>query len=506
MALRGGRFLLAVAVVSFFTLLFMGLYPGPASAAKVFRVALGVEPTSLDPHAGLAGSDHDSFKQIFEPLVEVDPQGNAIPALAVSWENPTPKEWVFRLRKNVAFHDGTPFNAAAVEFNIKRLQDPATKSPVADIAKKIVGINVVDDSTIKLTLDAPNVDFPIVMQDRPGMMVSPAAVKKLGADFGRNPVGTGPFVFQSWKEGDSIKLKKNQNYWNKANVFLDEVELKVIPDQSVAVMNLQAGNLDMIISLSEERVQLLEKSKDIKTYYTPILEFFSTYMMSVPPFDKKEVRQALAYAVDREAITKALTFGYGRPATGHLPDIHWAYEGNVNRYPRNIAKAKELLAKAGYPNGVKATLTTIPVPPHNKIAQIVKQQAAEAGIDFTLEMVEPAQAIGKAMKKETNALQLGWSGRASTDATFQSLVHSAGAYNNKNYINPEADKLIERARSVSDIQERKKAYSALQKLVADDMATLVEYNKSLIVAAKSNVKGIKNYLDGKLRLTGISAE
>lgn len=504
MAKKTTHFMFIAALFLFAAVMVLGLSPNRTHAAKVFKVAIAVEPTSLDPHAGLAGSDHDSFKQIFEPLVEVNVKGNPIPALAVSWTNPTPTEWIFNLRKGVKFHDGTPFNAKAVEFNIKRLQDPATKSPVMGIAKGIVGINIIDDYTIKLTLKAPNVDFPIIMQDRPGMQMSPASVAKYGLDISRNPVGTGPFVFVSWKEGDVIKLRKNQNYWNKANVYLDEVELKIIPDKTVAVMNLQAGNLDMMVGLPAERVKQLQKSKKLNLYISSTNQFFCTYMMSgIEPFNKKEVRQALAYSVDRAAITKAMTFGLAKPSTGHLSAVHWAYEGDVETYPRNIAKAKALLKKAGYPNGIKVTLTTIPVAPHNKIAQIIKQQAMEAGIDFTLEIIGPAQAIGKAMKKQTNALQLGWSGRASTDATYQSLVHSSGAYNNKNYVNPEADKLIEAARSTSNMDERKAAYSALQKLVAEEMVTLIYYSGPLIMAAKKNVTGIRSFLDGKLRLTGI---
>ncbi|MEE9556991.1 MAG: ABC transporter substrate-binding protein [Candidatus Adiutricales bacterium] len=489
------------------TFLLVGMTPDVSSAAKVFKVGYpGPDPTSLDPHAGLSGGDHNFFKQIFDPLVEVDPKGQPIPALAVSWENPSPKEWIFHLRKGVTFHDGTPFNAAAVKFNIERLQDEATKSPVRGIALKIKAMDLIDDHTIKMTLDAPNVDFPIVLQDRPGMIVSPAAVKKYGLDFGRNPVGTGAFVFDSWQEGSVVKMHKNPNYWNKENVHLDKVEIKIIPDGSVAVMSLLGGDLDLLILVPLDRVKQVEKSKKLKLYITPALAFQCVYMMGIPPFDKKEIRQALAYSVDRESITKALTFGYGQVATGHLPRVHWAYEGNVERYPRNIQKAKELLKKAGYPNGVKATLTTIPAPPYNKIAQIVKEQAAEAGFDLTLEMLGPAQAIGKAMKKQTNALSLGWSGRASTDATYQSLAHSSGAYNNKNYVNPVADALIERARSTSNIEERKKIYSDLQKLLAEDMVTLIFFNTPLAVAAKKGVTGYENYLDGKLRLTGVKSE
>ncbi len=489
------------------TLLWAGLNSETYAANGAIKMALpGGEPTSLDPHTGVSGADHNFFKQIFEPLVEVDVKGTPIPALSVSWENPTPKEWIFHLRKGVTFHDGTPFNSEAVKFNILRLQDPATKSPVRGIALKVVGMDLIDDHTIKLTLNAPNVDFPVSMQDRPGMMVSPSAVKKYGLDFGRNPVGTGPFVFQSWKAAGSIMLKKNQDYWNKENVHLDTVEFKVIPDPSVAVMDFLSGGLDVLVGVPADRVKMLEKSKKTNIIIAPTLATTIVYLMGVPPFENKEVRQALAYSVDRESLTKALTFGYGRVATGLLPYLHWAYEKDVRSYPRNIAKAKELLKKAGYPDGVKVTITTTPDAPYNKIAQIIKQQAMEAGFDFTLEVLSPGQAIKKAITKQTNSLTSGWSGRTSTDATYQALMHSTGAYNNKNYLNPVADALIEKARSTSDIEVRRKAYSELQKLGAEDMVWMVIFNPPLIVAAKKTVTGYQPYLDGKLRLIGVKID
>jgi ABC-type transport system substrate-binding protein len=500
---------LAVTIMVVLTLTFLlAVFNSETHAANknLTLSAFGTEPTSLDPHVGVSGADHNFFKQIFEPLVEVDAKGKPIPALAVSWENPTPKEWIFHLRKGVTFHDGTPFNSEAVKFNILRLQDEATKSPVRGIALKIKGIDLIDDHTIKLTLDAPNIDFPVSMQDRPGMIVSPSAVKKYGPDFGRNPVGTGPFVYQSWKAADSLVLKKNQNYWNKENVHLDTVEFKVIPDPSVAVMNFLSGGLDLYIGVPPDRVKMLEKSKKTNIIISPTLATTILYLMGVPPFDKKEARQALAYSVDKESITKALTFGYGRVATGLLPYLHWAYEKDVKSYPRNIAKAKELLKKAGYPDGVKATITTTPDAPYNKIAQIVKEQAAEAGFDFTLEVLSPGQAIKKAITKQTNSLTSGWSGRTSTDATYQALMHSTGAYNNKNYLNPVADALIEKARSTSDIEVRRKAYSELQKLGAEDMVWLVIFNPPMIVAAKKTVSGYQPYLDGKLRLIGVKID
>jgi ABC-type transport system substrate-binding protein len=503
----GSKRAVTIMAVLTIALLLVGFNSKTDAANKELTLsAHGIEPTSLDPHVGVSGADHNFFKQIFEPLVEVDAKGKPIPALAVSWENPTPKEWIFHLRRGVTFHDGTPFKAEAVKFNIRRLQDEATKSPVRGIALKIVGIDLIDDYTVKLTLNAPNIDFPVSMQDRPGMIVSPAAVKKYGPDFGRNPIGTGPFVYESWKAADSIVLKKNQNYWNKENVHLDRVEFKVIPDPSVAVMSFLSGGLDLYLGVPADRVKMVERSKNTNVIISPTLATTIVYMMGVPPFDKKEVRQALAYSIDKESITRAMTFGYGRVATGLLPYLHWAYEEDVRRYPRNIAKAKELLKKAGYADGVKATITTTPDAPYNKIAQIFKEQAAESGLDLTLEVLSPGQAIRKAIMKQTNCLTSGWSGRTSTDATYQALMHSTGAYNNKNYLNPVADALIEKARSTSDLETRRKAYSELQKLGAEDMVWLVLFNPPLIVAAKKTVSGYQTYLDGKLRLIGVKID
>ncbi len=477
-------------------------------AARPFFINFDTAPSTLDPHTGQPGTDHNYFKQMFEPLVEIDVNGNPVPSLAVSWESKDLKTWTFKLRQGVRFHDGTPFNAAAVKFNIQRLQDPATKSKVQGIAKKILGIEILDNYTIRLTLDKPNVDFPIVLQDRPGMIVSPAAVKKYGKDFGRKPVGTGPFVFKSWKTGDSVTMKQNPHYWAKERVFLDDVVIKIVPDRNVAGMNLQAGKADLMVNVAPEHAARMKMDRKLRLYSRSALEFTCIYLRlkSSPQMGNKEVRQALAYVIDKDAISKALYFGTASSASGLLPAGFWAYEPDVTDYAaQNITKAKALLQKAGYPNGFEAKYTTIPAFPFNKVAQIVKQQASEIGIVLNIEMMGLGQAIQTSMMNKTDILGLGWSGRTSTDATFQSLVHSTGTYNGKSYSNAEVDRLLEMAKSTQDTDTRKRAYSRVQQILAEDLPLIPILHMPMFYAAKKEVSGIKLYIDLKLRLLDVKA-
>ncbi len=477
-------------------------------SAKTFIINHDTRPSTLDPHTGTPGTDHDYFKQMFEPLVEIDTNGNPIPSLAVSWESKDLKTWTFHLRKGVSFHDGTPFNAAAVKFNIERIQDPATKSKVRGTALKIKKLEIVDDYTIRLTLGAPNVDFPLTMQDRPGMMVSPAAAKKYGKDFGRNPVGTGPFVFQSWKISDSVIMKRNPNYWAKERVFLDEVIFKIVPDKNVSVMNIKAGKADLMLNVPPEHIMRLKADPKLKVYRRSGLNFEAVYlrMFASPPFNKKEVRLAFAHAIDKVAISKALYFGMAEPANGLFPKGFWAHDPNLPDFSRaNVAKARELLRKAGYPNGFDVVYTTIPAFPFNKIAQIIKQQAAKADIRITINMVGLGQAIKSTVLNKIPILGLGWSGRIATDATFQSLIHSAGSYNNKNYVNPTVDGLLAEGRATVDVAKRKATYSKVQRIISDEMPIVPLIHTQTACAARKSITGIKYHIDIKLRLLDVKA-
>ena len=483
------------------------------SEAKPFIVNFDTSPSSLDAHVAQFGTDNNYFKQMIEPLVEMDLNGNPIPCLAVSWESNDLKTWTFYLRKGVKFHDGTPFNADAVKFNIERLQNPETKSGFQSVAKTIQKVEVVDNYTIRMILDESNVDFPLTLQDRVGSIASPTAVKKYGKDFGRNPVGTGPFVFVSWKNDDSVTMKRNPDYWAKERVFLDDVIIKIVPDRNVAAMNLQAGQADLLMNVAPEHLPGLEADPKLKVYHRASLEFTCLYfirMHSSPglemSYPKKEVRQALAYAIDVDAISKALYFGKAKSSKSIFPEGFWAYEPNVTDYTKsNVAKAKELLTKAGYPNGVELKYTSVTLFPFNRIAEIVKQQAAKAGIKLNLEIIGLNQAMQDTMLNKTNILGLGWSGKTSPDMTLQALVHSKGNYNNKNYANPEVDRLIAEGRSTADINKRKKAYSQIQKILAEDLPIIPILHMPMFYAAKKEVSGIKLYNDLKLRLLDVKA-
>ena len=497
------RLMKRLVLTSLAMVLGFGLVSTSTFAYSKLRIGFGVGPTTLDPHVGTAGSDHNYIKQMFDTLVEIDPAGNPIPSLAVRWENKGLKVWTFYLRKGVKFHDGTPFNAQAVKFNIERLQDPATKSRVRGIAMSITKMRVINDLTIELTLKAPNVDFPIVLQDRPGMIASPTAIKKYGKEFSSNPVGTGAFRFKKWRTGDSVIMTKNQDYWNKSRVHIDEVEFKIVPDKSVAIMSLQGRKIDMLIAVPPERVKQLESSRKFNMYKKPALGFTAVYLTQIqsPPFDNKLVRQALAHSIDKIAISRALFFGLANEAITMVPPNHWAFTDNIPIYTRaNPAKAKELLARAGYPNGLKMEMKTIPAFPYDKIAQIVKQQAGAAGFDIQIETMGTGQLIQGAVTHKFQSIALGWSGRTSTDATFQALVHSSGAYNNKNFINAEVDKYIEAARNTEDQDERKAAYAKVQKIVAEEVGLIPIFHMPLFVATQKKVSGFQIYLDLKVRL------
>ena len=286
------------------------------------RCNMGTEFIGLDPQGPSSAYDRNFYTSVFNGLVTVDPSLRVIPALALSWTQPDPKTYVFKLRQGVRFHDGTPFDAAAVKFNFDYILDPKNNSQRRPEIISVDRVDVVDRSTVRITLKNPFSPFLAIIADRAGYMVSPTARQKLGKDMARNPVGTGPFKFVEWQRDDHLRVHRNEEYFDKSLPYLDEIVYRPIVDQSVGLTELRTGNVDFAYSfaIDPKDIPTVRASNSLRFLEAPGVGYEGFQLnVSSGPLANKALREAFSLALDRAIILGIAYSNIGRSANGPFP-------------------------------------------------------------------------------------------------------------------------------------------------------------------------------------------
>lgn len=450
-----------------------------AAAAKIqkggtLRIAYGLDASSLDPYTGNSGGDAWYWYAMFDNLVAYNQQFALEPkaSLAESWEIPDPTTMIFKLRKGVKFHDGTPFNAAAVKYNIERVQDPKLKATPRSNFLVIDRVDVVDDYTAKFLLKQPSGALLYLLGDRGGAMSSPTAVDKWGDQYGQHPVGTGPFMLSEWVKGSYVTMKRNPDYWGKDAAgnqlpYVDEVRMPLIPDSTVSLANLQTGDVELAGLLSKD-LETVKRNKNlgIEDFAGGIVNLLA-FNINKPPMDDVNLRLAVCYAVDPEAVNQAIYFGDYIVAKGGMwPPGFWVYQDVPSRPSYNVQKAKEYLAKAGKPNGFSMNMITYSSPTLQQSTEMFQAQLAEVGIKVTLDVKEVGACTTSFFVDQAYPIYSGsWSLYPEPDWISSLIYKSDGYYNAAKAKNDELDKLIAQGASSYNQDERKKIYNQINEIV-----------------------------------------
>ncbi len=502
------------AVVSLIVALFVvvgcgggGGAPESSAPPGTLEVALEAEPPELDPNLSSAYVDRQVMASLYDKLVDLDENGKIVPMLAKSYDiSDDDLTYTFELQRGVEFHDGTPFNAEAVKFNLERYQkEDSVRSTEIE---PVESVEAVDEYTVRVTLSEPYTPFLAVLTDRAGIMASPKAIKESGGRISKNPVGTGPFEFVERVRGDHITVKKNPDYWREGLPKLDKIVYNGIDDENVQYQSLQSGELDLIDSIPFVNFRDLESSGDYRVSIVPGLGYGGFYLNTKqPPFDDKLLRQAVYRLVNREAIVKAVLRNVGgTPANSPFSKQSFAY-GESDDYPeRSVADVQKLLEEAGKPDGFSFTYKTDPSPTSQQLGQVIQDNLKPAGISVKLEQLEFGTLLEDSESGDFQALALGWSGRIDPDLNLYDFVTTDGDFNESGYSNPEVDKLLGEARTISDEGQRKKLYDQAMQILHEDVPYVYLYhsNTTTDFAMQKNVKGFTAYPDGILRLAGVS--
>ncbi len=484
---------------------------GQIKTGGSLRFALENDVSKLDPMTSSAFVERMVFYNMYDSLVAIDDKLNIIPNLALSWTQPDPKSYVFKLRPGVKFHDGTDFDAEAVKFNIERYLTGTGSVRKSEIAS-IDTVEVVDPLTIKFNLKTPFAPLLANLVDRAGMILSPTAIKKLGDELVRNPqgAGTGAFKFVEWKKDDRIVLEKNPNYWRKdesgkALPYLDKVTYRIITDETARLTNLKTGDVEAANNLPSKDIPELRNNTDIVYKDTASVAWAGFYMNNgSEPFNNKALRQAVLYALDREAILKTVFFNVGVISNGPVPPPSWAYDPNFKPYSRDLAKAKSKLAEGGKPDGFTFKLEISAGSPQLlQEGQVIRDQLKEVGISVELVQLEFSKILDDLDKKVFTGAIVGWSGRIDPDGNIFNHFRSNGSFNYQGYNNPKVDELLDKGRTSSNQEERKAAYQEAQKLIMDDASYAFINHAVAIQAITKKVQGFQLLPDNIVRFATV---
>lgn len=456
-------------------------------AGGTLTIALNGEIDTIDPHKSVTIVAFQVEQQIFESLVRLKPTLDDVePELAESWEQPDATTYIFKLRQGVKFHNGKDFKAEDVKFSFDRIMDEKTASSRKPDFTPVKSLEVVDDFTVKFTLNNPYGPFLSKLENLRILPNDPEM------DITKTPIGTGPFVFVEWVTGQNITLKKNADYWIAGEPLLDEVIFRPIPEPSTRVVELQSGNINMVNEVPFKDVETLKNDANTQVYaVNGVVRDHIGFNMENDMFkNNPNLRKAIAWAIDRQTIADSIMYGLAEPSQVAIPTNNWGYDATTEgAFGYDLDKAKEFYAQAD-PKPTEISVKVSPTYPEEiKMAELMQQDLAKIGIDLKIEQREWSTWIDEVVSKGDYEMEIVLiSGGSDPDDFFYQWHHSGEVFNIWRYSDPDMDKMLEDARASVDQAARKELYAKIQqKLIADTPLTHIIYRQS-VMAAGADVK------------------
>lgn len=481
----------------------------PAQAAEnAITVAVYSAFTSLDPYDASDTLSQNVSKSFYEGLFSFDPSMKLKNVLATGYTvSDDGLTYTVTLRPGVKFSDGEPFNAAAVKANFERVINPDSHLTRYVLYKNIDRIEVVDDLTVKFVLKQPFSAFINQLAHPSGVMMCPKILNLPKKEIAFNPCGTGPYTLEKYNPAEFLVVKKNPNYWQKGLPKLDQITFRPVLEDATRVAMLRTGEAQYIDVVPPEQVPAIKENADLVLVSKPSVVQRQIYLNNTKkPFSDVRVRQALNYALDKEAMVKVLYKGYASPATGVAPEgIDFAKQ--FGSWPYDPEKAKALLKEAGYPDGFSATLWAATNSSANqKLLQFLQQQYARVGVKLQVRALEAGQRVQLVQstgveKSQMQMIAWGWSSSTGEiDWVLRPLL-TTGSFPPANsnyafYSNKRVDELVQEALLVTDREKKQAIYTEAQKIIWNDAPWVFLTVDSGIAAHAKNLKGFYGLPDG----------
>lgn len=465
---------------------------GTSASNDSLTIAMVSDAVSLDPQTTNDTYSSNVSMQINEGLITHGENNEIVPVLAESYEQPDDLTYVFHLRKGVKFHNGEELKASDVVFTLKR----AIESPNVLHLFNVIDINSVealDDYTVQFKLLAPYTPILHNLCHPGGFIQNEKAVTEGGEEYKMNPVGTGPYKFVSWAKADNIKLTRNEEYWGEP-AKISEVTFRIIPEGTNRTIELESGGVDIAYDITPIDMAKVEGNDKLTLYRDFMLGTqYIGINVSKEPLSNLKVREAIRYAIDLDAIVKAVLLDVGETAGGPMPlTIPYGVPNDFEIPARDVEKAKALLAEAGCPDGFSISMSTSDKKERIDIATAIKEQLAEVGIDLSINVLEWSAYLKVLESGNADLYQLGWTADApDADGMLYPNFHSAQAGPGGNYgfvKDPELDALLDKGRMLPEGDERAKVYSDIQHRIMDNWYWIPSYFEEKLVGTSADIE------------------
>lgn len=487
------------------------LWLGAGMAQTTIRIGLAEDPDILDPDLARTYVGRIVFTSLCDKLFDITPKAEIIPQLVSDYSvSSDGLSLDLTVRDGVTFHDGTTLDAEAVKYNLDRSRTLPGSNRASELAQ-VTSVDVTGPLSVRVNLSQPFSPLLAQLADRAGMMISPTAAEATGDQFGANPVCSGPYRFVQRVAQDQIVLEKYPDYWNAAEFSIDRVIFLPIPDTSVRLANLQSGDIDLLERPSPTDLGTISSDPGLSMESVASLGYQGiTINMSNPsqkdtPLAKDaRVREALELALDRDVINQVVFDGQFVVGNQAVPPTSPWYTEAYPLPERDVARAKQLLAEAGYSGSVPVELMVANNPDSVRVGEVVQALAAEAGFAITVRATEFASALDLQDAGNYDAFQVGWSGRLDPDGNIHAFQTCAGSLNVTGYCDPAVDDLLNRARAASDPADRKALYDEAALSYLPDRHIIYLYHTQLFFPHTKKLSGLVAYPDGMIRLQGVS--
>ena len=465
----------------------------PGNTKDSVIIASHQEFTILDPQNINSSPDNRIFFIIYNTLVEMDyEKGELYSDLAESYKQLSDTEWQFNLRKGVKFHDGSEMTAEDVKFSLDRAKNSAV---VASKMNGVKEVQIVDDYTIKIILESPNMAFLYNLFHTGCSILPKKLVEEQGEDeFFKHPVGTGPYKFESWSAGEEIVMTRFDDYYDYDDSNPNKtLTFRVMPESSSRMIALESGEVDIVDYIAPVDVEKVSSNSELELLQNTGLDFiFLGLNCSMKPFDNVKVRQALAYAINKDDVVTGVLEGLGQPATTVVgPTIAYYYDG-MDTHQYNLEKAKELLAEAGYPDGFTMELV-VRDDDTLRTAQILQNNFAQINVTVDIKQLEYATYTETCADGRAQAYLGSHANAGDTDNSLRPLFYSTKEQGTKNwhkYSNPEVDAKIDEANQTSDTSKREELYKELQTILVDECPIIPIYSQTINIGVRKGIAGV----------------
>ncbi|PYG01595.1 peptide/nickel transport system substrate-binding protein [Georgenia satyanarayanai] len=472
-------------------------------SGDVVVAGIAGEPDQLDPHSTTAYFSFQVLENVFDTLVQPDENLEMVPALAESWTTSEDQlTWTFTLREGVTWHDGSPFTADDVAYSFNRIIDEELANSWRFSA--VESVEATDESTVTITVSSPSPNLLANIGGFKGVAIVQQENVESG-DIGTAPVGTGPFRVERYATGESIELVANEDYWDGAPSVAG-VTFEFIPEPTTAVAALQAGEIHWTDNLPPQQVASLSADDTIELGQVGSNDYWYLALnQDAEPYDDVEVRQAISYAIDREAITEATMYGNATVNQTAIPESSSFYTP-YDRYSHDVEQARSLLEGAGVAEGdiTLDLMVASDYPETVQAAQIIESQLSEVGIAVEIRTLDFGTWLDEQGQGSYDMLMMGWLGNLDPDDFYYAQHHSEGANNFQGYSNPEVDALLEQGRVETDEEARREIYEQVATQVADDASYIYLYNPDVVQAWSPQLEGYTVMSNRAIRFKDVS--